>query len=48
MVFLVLLLAAVNIGLSLVDPIIFGRIIDFTSKYNTNKGFMMRPRRDTR
>src|SRR5689334_8119739 len=37
MVFLVLLLAAVNIGFSLVDPIIFGRIIDFAGKYNHNK-----------
>lgn len=37
MVFLVLFLAALNIGFSLVDPIIFGSIIDLANKYNSNK-----------
>jgi ATP-binding cassette, subfamily B, bacterial len=37
LVFLVLLLAAMNIGFSLVDPIIFGRLIDLANKYKTNK-----------
>ena len=38
LVFLVLLLAAMNIGFSLVDPIIFGRLIDLANQYTTNKG----------
>jgi ATP-binding cassette subfamily B protein len=37
LVFLVLFLAAMNIGFSLIDPIIFGRIIDLTAQYTTNK-----------
>lgn len=37
LVFLVLLLAAMNIGFSLIDPIIFGRLIDLANKYNNNK-----------
>ncbi len=37
LVFLVLLLASFNIGFSLVDPIIFGRIIDFANLYNKNR-----------
>lgn len=37
LVFLVLLLAALNIGFSLVDPIIFGRIIDFASNYEKHR-----------
>jgi ATP-binding cassette, subfamily B, bacterial len=37
LVFLVLLLAAINIGFSLIDPIIFGRIIDFANTYSKNK-----------
>jgi ATP-binding cassette subfamily B protein len=36
MVFLILLLAAMNIGFSLVDPIIFGKIIDFATRYNSS------------
>jgi len=34
---LVLVLAALNIGFSLVDPIIFGKIIDFANQYNKNR-----------
>jgi ATP-binding cassette subfamily B protein len=37
LVFLVLFLAAMNIGFSLIDPIIFGRIIDLTAQYTNNK-----------
>jgi ATP-binding cassette subfamily B protein len=37
MVFLVLFLAALNIGFSLVDPIIFGKIIDLANLYNSDK-----------
>jgi ATP-binding cassette, subfamily B, bacterial len=37
LVFLVLVLAAINIGFSLIDPIIFGRIIDFANTYGKNK-----------
>jgi ATP-binding cassette, subfamily B, bacterial len=37
LVFLVLLLAALNIGFSLIDPIIFGRIIDFANTYQKNE-----------
>jgi ATP-binding cassette subfamily B protein len=37
LVFLVLLLAAMNIGFSLIDPIIFGRLIDLAGRYNHNK-----------
>jgi ATP-binding cassette subfamily B protein len=37
MVFLVLLLAAINIGFSLVDPIIFGKIIDLANVYNKER-----------
>jgi ATP-binding cassette, subfamily B, bacterial len=33
MVILILFLAAMNIGFSLVDPIIFGKIIDFANRY---------------
>lgn len=36
LVFLVLFLAAVNIGFSLIDPIIFGKIIDLATKYTNN------------
>ena len=36
MVFLVLLLAAMNIGFSLVDPIIFGKLINLAT-YHQNK-----------
>lgn len=36
LVALVLLLAAVNIGFSLIDPIIFGRLIDLGYKYHDN------------
>jgi ATP-binding cassette subfamily B protein len=34
LVFLVLLLAAINIGFSLVDPIIFGKLVNFATYYN--------------
>ena len=37
LVFLVLLLAALNIGFSLVDPIIFGRLIDLANQYNRDR-----------
>ena len=37
LVFLVLFLAATNIGFSLVDPIIFGRLIDLATQYTQNK-----------
>src|SRR5438874_1869955 len=37
LVFLVLLLASLNIGFSLVDPIIFGRLIDLATRYTQNK-----------
>jgi len=37
LVFLVLLLAAMNIGFSLIDPIIFGRLIDLATRYTQNK-----------
>ncbi|HVK96731.1 MAG TPA: ABC transporter transmembrane domain-containing protein, partial [Flavisolibacter sp.] len=36
LVFLVLFLAALNIGFSLVDPIIFGKIIDLATRYAQN------------
>lgn len=36
LVYLVLLLAAFNIGFSLIDPIIFGRIIDLATRYYGN------------
>ncbi len=35
MVFLILLLAALNIGFSLIDPIIFGKLIDFAWTYSS-------------
>lgn len=35
MVFLILLLAALNIGFSLIDPIIFGKLIDFAWSYSS-------------
>lgn len=38
LVALVLILAAVNIGFSLIDPIIFGRVIDLGYKYYANPG----------
>lgn len=34
LVFLVLLLAAINIGFSLLDPIIFGKLVNFATYYN--------------
>ena len=37
LVFLVLFLAATNIGFSLVDPIIFGRLIDLATQYTQDK-----------
>jgi ATP-binding cassette, subfamily B, bacterial len=37
LVFLVLFLAAMNIGFSLVDPIIFGRLIDLATQYTQNR-----------
>lgn len=37
LVFLVLLLAAMNIGFSLIDPIIFGRLIDLATHYTQNR-----------
>src|SRR5438270_12627074 len=37
LVSLVLFLAAVNIGFSLIDPIIFGRLINFAKDYENNK-----------
>jgi ATP-binding cassette subfamily B protein len=37
LVFLVLLLAALNIGFSLIDPIIFGRLIDLANNYNKDR-----------
>ena len=36
LVALVLLLAAINIGFSLIDPIIFGKLIDLGYKYHSN------------
>ena len=36
MVFLVLILAAVNIGFSLVDPIIFGKLLNLSYDYWNN------------
>ncbi|WP_315820518.1 hypothetical protein [Paraflavitalea speifideaquila] len=33
LVFLVLLLAAINIGFSLLDPIIFGKLVNFATYY---------------
>ena len=36
LVVLVLFLAAINIGFSLIDPIIFGKLIDFGYKYHNN------------
>src|ERR1700738_2741074 len=36
LVILVLILAAVNIGFSLIDPIIFGKLIDLGYKYYAN------------
>ncbi|HEY1112332.1 MAG TPA: ABC transporter ATP-binding protein [Chitinophagaceae bacterium] len=36
-VFLVLLLAALNIGFSLLDPIIFGRLVNLANDYTNNK-----------
>ncbi|MBX3241343.1 MAG: ABC transporter ATP-binding protein [Chitinophagaceae bacterium] len=38
LVFLVLLLAALNIGFSLFDPIIFGRIVNLASSYAAGSG----------
>jgi ATP-binding cassette subfamily B protein len=37
LVFLVLFLAAVNIGFSLLDPIIFGKLIDLATRYTSNR-----------
>jgi ATP-binding cassette subfamily B protein len=37
LVLLVLLLAACNIGFSLIDPIIFGKLINFAFEYNRNR-----------
>jgi ATP-binding cassette subfamily B protein len=37
-VFLVLLLAALNIGFSLLDPIIFGKLVNLANDYNNNRG----------
>jgi ATP-binding cassette, subfamily B, bacterial len=37
MVILILFLAAMNIGFSLVDPIIFGKIIDFANRYYSDQ-----------
>ena len=39
LVALVLTLAAINIGFSLVDPIIFGRLVDLASYHQTTKNF---------
>ncbi|WP_276485271.1 ABC transporter ATP-binding protein [Paraflavitalea pollutisoli] len=36
LVFLVLLLAAINIGFSLMDPVIFGRLVNFAFYYRDN------------
>jgi ATP-binding cassette subfamily B protein len=37
LVFLVLLLAAVNIGFSLMDPVIFGRLVNFANFHQANR-----------
>ena len=37
LVFLVLLLAAINIGFSLIDPIIFGKLVNLANHYVNNK-----------
>jgi ATP-binding cassette subfamily B protein len=37
-VFLVLLLAAFNIGFSLLDPIIFGKLVNLANDYTNNRG----------
>src|SRR6476620_6286035 len=37
LVFLVLLLAAFNIGFSLIDPIIFGKLVNLANDYAHNK-----------
>lgn len=39
LVFLVLLLAAMNIGFSLVDPIIFGKLIDLATYHQNEAAF---------
>ncbi|HUM66513.1 MAG TPA: ABC transporter ATP-binding protein, partial [Chitinophagaceae bacterium] len=39
LVALVLTLAAINIGFSLVDPIIFGRLVDLASYHQTTQNF---------
>jgi ATP-binding cassette, subfamily B, bacterial len=36
LVFLVLLLAAINIGFSMFDPIIFGKLLNFAFDYTKN------------
>lgn len=38
LVFLVLLLAAINIGFSLMDPMIFGKLVNFANYYRTHSG----------
>jgi len=38
LVFLVLLLAAINIGFSLMDPVIFGRLVNFAFAYRDKPG----------
>lgn len=38
LVFLVLLLAAINIGFSLVDPIIFGKLVNFANYHRNHPG----------
>ena len=37
MVFLVLILAALNIGFSLIDPIIFGKLVNLANEYTNNR-----------
>src|SRR5215210_2173003 len=39
LVFLVLLLAAINIGFSLIDPIIFGKLINLATRHQTLHSF---------
>ena len=39
LVALVLTLAAINIGFSLVDPIIFGKLVDLASYHQTKQNF---------